>query len=105
MRTTAADRARWQRVVKLGCLACRQDFGPDADLGPACIHHCRHNCGLGQRKHDQVAPLCPTHHQHGPVSRHGEGAREFREKYGSDRELHEQTERLLGDTNHDIVAR
>lgn len=88
---TAKQRRRWARVVAIGCLVCG---------GPASIHHCRHACGLGQRNHDHVAPLCGEHHQYGAISRHGKGGKEFVELYGSDLSLHIETCLRLGETNH-----
>lgn len=85
-RPTAADKRHWGAVAYLGCLICG---------GPAIIHHCRHECGLGQRNHSQVAPLCSWHHQHGPISRHGTGSKEFQEQW-PDKWLCEETKRRLG---------
>lgn len=87
MKPTAKQKKRWERVVALGCLCCRQR--------PS-IHHCRHECGMGQRNHDHVAPLCPECHQHGKISRHGT-PKEFTELYGTDKDLHEETQKLLGE--------
>ena len=84
---TAAQKRRWSQVAALGCLCCG---------GPANIHHCRHECGMGQKNHDHVAPLCKWCHQDGPVSRHGQGSKEFLAKY-PDRWLHEETRRRLGE--------
>jgi len=87
MRPTAAQKRRMERVAQLGCLVCD---------GVANVHHCRFSCGMSQRNHDHVAPLCSDCHQHGPVSRHGQGSREFQEKF-PDRWLHEETCRRLGE--------
>jgi len=77
---TAAQKRRWSKVVELGCLICD---------GPAEIHHCLHDCGMSQRDHDQVAPLCPGHHLVADGSRHKDpGA-------WSDKGLHLQTVYLL----------
>lgn len=86
-RPTAAQKRRWARVALLGCLVCGC---------PASIHHCRHECGMGQKNHDHVAPLCQQCHQDGPVSRHGQGSREFQGRW-PDRWLHEQTRIRLGE--------
>ena len=96
MTPTAEQKRRWARVSELGCLACRREFGDDAEYPPASVHHCRHNCGLAQRNHDEVAPLCPQHHQWGPISRHGSPAA-FAVLYGDDARLHAETKRLLGE--------
>ena len=84
---TAEQKRRFDRVAALGCLVCG---------GEANIHHCRFACGMGQRNHDHVAPLCKWHHQDGPSSRHG-NPRSFAMLNGGDRELHERTCELLGD--------
>jgi hypothetical protein len=52
---------------------------------------------MSQRNHDHIAPLCKWCHQDGAISRHGEGAKEFKERYGNDKELHEETRRRLGE--------
>lgn len=85
---TAAQRRRWAKVAEMTCLVCGR---------PANIHHCRHECGMGQRNHDHVAPLCSLCHQHGNISRHGSGSNEFQALY-PDRWLHEETQRRLGET-------
>lgn len=85
---TAAQKKRWDMVVDLGCLITG---------GPAELHHCRHECGMGQRNHDHVAPLSPELHRTGSLSRHGQGSREFQEKY-PDRWMHDETCRILGET-------
>lgn len=84
---TVAQMRRWKKVAALGCLVCRQ---------PAELHHCRHECGMGQKNHSHVAPLCPVHHRHHKQSRHG-NLRWFAENIGTDRELHERTKKLLGE--------
>jgi len=85
---TAAQKRRMAKVAALPCFGCN---------GPANVHHCRHECGMGQRNHDHVAPLCKWCHQDGPISRHGTGSKEFKETVGSDKELHERTCRRLGE--------
>lgn len=84
---TAAQKRRWAQVAALGCLCCG---------GPANIHHCRHECGMGQRNHDHVAPLCKWCHQDGTVSRHGTPG-EFAMEWGTDKDLHERTMNMLGE--------
>jgi len=90
MRPTASQKRRFARIVELiGCLACGSPYNIH-------IHHCRHNCGAGQRRHSEVAPLCNLCHKDGPISRHGQGSKEFQEKY-PDKFLHEETCRRLGE--------
>lgn len=80
---TAAQRRRWTRVAALGCLN---------DGRPAIIHHCRHECGMSQRNHDHVAPLCGDCH----LLRHNNPKR-FYAQVGTDKELHDETVRRLGE--------
>jgi hypothetical protein len=52
------------------------------------IHHVK---GYGYRKHDDVYPLCPSHHRQtaaapGVYNRHGNPI-EFAQQYGTDDEL------------------
>jgi len=76
------QRRRWAKVVELGCLVCG---------GPAELHHCLHECGMSQRNHDHVAPLCAGHHRDADISRHRNPAG------WSDEELHLETIRQLGE--------
>lgn len=78
--TTATERRHLAWVAEQPCIACGS--------WPVEVHHCRHNLGMGQRRrHSEAVPLCPMCHRLGPVSRHGQGAKEFRETHGNDREL------------------
>lgn len=88
-RPTKRQKDRFSRIVELGCLV------PGCG-GEANIHHCRHACGMGQRKHDHVAPLCKYHHQDGPFARHKDPAK-FVEFIGTDEDLHEKTCLMLGE--------
>jgi hypothetical protein len=85
---TAAQKRRMDAVAKLPCLVCGGM--------PVQIHHCRHECGLAQRNHDHIAPLCPECHQHGPESRHG-NSKAFAIQNGHDGFLHFCTMKLLGE--------
>lgn len=86
-RPTASQKKRMGLVAELGCIVCG---------GIANIHHCKIDCGMSQRNHDHVAPLCKWCHQDGPVSRHGQGSKEFQAQW-TDRWLHEETQRRLGE--------
>lgn len=92
---TAAQRRRWGRVAALGCLPCRMDgyFGT-----PATISHCH---DYGYRDHDKVYPCCPVHHLAteaipGIPNRHAT-PEAFRNKFGTDEELHKLTKQMLGE--------
>lgn len=54
---TKADRERFERIARMGCLVCG---------GAATIHHVTGYAdrpGRVTRRHDRVVPLCPIHHQ------------------------------------------
>lgn len=80
---TAAQKRMWNKLVSLGCIACRIDGHNDT---PAEIHHIK---DYGNHNHDRVIPLCQAHHN-GKVkevpSIHMERIK-FIEKYGSCDEL------------------
>lgn len=83
------------RVAALGCLACRKD---GKGYVAASLHHVRMGYGTGMRaSHWEVLPLCPLHHQHGPmgVAFH-QGEREWQVKYGTELQLLHQVYDELG---------
>lgn len=91
---TAADRRYWSKVTALGCIACH--INKDFDT-PAEIHHIKE---YGYHDHRKVLPLCPPHHRptaevKGVPSRHRQ-PKEFRKQFGSDQELLEQVQQLIG---------
>jgi len=91
---TKAEKEHMARVAALGCIACR-----NSGLGetPAGIHHLRDKTGVGRRaSHFEVIPLCDRHHQTGGygVAFHA-GPAEWERRYGTQRELLEQTLREL----------
>lgn len=90
-----ANREHLARVVALHCIVCRNEGLGDT---PATAHHI--NCGtMGRKASDfETIPLCPTHHQysgHGEIAVH-DGLESFEARYGTERELLEQTQRELG---------
>lgn len=90
------DEKRYMRkVAELGCLVCLNNGYPDT---PATIHHIRTGYGVGQRApHNEILPLCPTHHQfggYGEVGYHQAPGR-FEERYGTELELLEQVRGLV----------
>lgn len=90
---TKADRERFDRIGKMGCLVCG---------ARATIHHVTgfaDRIGRFSRRHDRVVPLCPKHHQavfdpfaSNPVSVERLGHRGFYLKHGID--LLAEAERL-----------
>lgn len=89
---TKAEREHMQMVAELGCVACRRIGIPDT---PAELHHVRDGQGLAQRASNfEVIPLCPQHHRLGPDAIH-QSKHNFTARFGSERELLEETLRLL----------
>jgi len=90
--TTKADKAFWDRVAELGCIACRKD----GILNPwVSIHHCDGRTKPGA--HRKVIALCAPHHQTGGESApaiHPWKAR-FEAKYGTQEQLMAETQRML----------
>lgn len=90
--TTKADKALWDRVASLGCIACRKDGIINTWVS---IHHCDGRTKPGA--HRRVLALCAPHHQTG-----GEAApsihpwkAQFEAKYGTQSQLMAETQRLL----------
>jgi hypothetical protein len=80
------------RVVRLGCLACRKLFGISDT--PAEIHHVREN--RRKRNHKEVLPLCPLHHRSGSMTIHFHKRALLQEMgVSSEQELLEEVEQLL----------
>lgn len=99
---TKAERARFDRVVELGCLLCRRQ----GRFRPAEIHHLLD--GGVRRGHAYTIPLCEFHHRGTPLP--GEnvamttlilgpslalGSQIFRAFWGNDDALLAETDRLL----------
>lgn len=86
---TPAEKAHMAWVASLPCLVCG---------APSTCHHVTgyaDRMGRVSRRHDRVAPLCPTHHQiqHGPrESVEALGHRGFYQMYAID--LMAEAERL-----------
>jgi hypothetical protein len=112
-RITAADKARFDAIRDLGCIACRIEGNPQPL--PTEIHHLL--SGGRRRGHAFTIPLCQWHHQgdvtpgikpramyacHGPSLRLA--SREFHETYGSDDKLLAQVNELAGLTTQENAA-
>ena len=85
----AVERLHLAKVASLGCLICKT---------PAEIHHLRTGMGMGQRNSNgNVIPLCHTHHRTGG---HGTaihaGQKTWEANFGTELELLEKTNQLLG---------
>ena len=94
-RATVAEREHMGIVAGLFCVVCR-----NLRLGesPAEVHHVRYLAGGGQRSGNlETIPLCPNHHRLGGwgVAYHA-GPEEFERRYGTEKELLEQTRRETG---------
>lgn len=103
---TKDEKARMERIVSLGCVACRSNE-PDVILHPSEVHHLT-DCGR-RRGHRYTVCLCTWHHrgmpttpdwtvkrmteQFGPSLYHDGKA--FKARYGGDESLLSFTEYLL----------
>jgi hypothetical protein len=97
--TPAARKARFDRLVEIGCIACLRD----PDLGfwvePE-IHHLKGHpySSMGKRAADEYTiPLCAIHHRHGAWGHPGyhQSPRAFERKYGTQAELLAAVEAML----------
>ena len=90
---TKAERNHMGAVAALGCVVCRNlGFGET----PAEVHHIG-NGTLGKKASNfETIPLCDAHHRNGGhgVAVHA-GRKTFEARYGTERELLEQTRREL----------
>ena len=88
-----AEREHMGAVAALGCVVCRNlGFGET----PAEVHHIG-NGTLGKKASNfETIPLCEVHHRNGGhgVAVHA-GRKTFEARYGTERELLEQTRREL----------
>ena len=97
MRTPSkADKERFDKLYELGCIVCLHHF---ETFTPTAIHHID-----GQTKkgcHQLTIPLCGAHHQIPSntgewVCRHADGKKAFEEAYGTEMELLEITNQMIG---------
>ena len=81
------------KVVEMGCIIC-----VNLELGetPAVPHHIG-NGSMGMKATNyQVIPLCPYHHNQGPIGEAVHSGREsFEDNFGSEQELLAQTNTWL----------
>lgn len=85
---THADNVRFHKLKKLGCIACKIEWGEHICIPPF-IHHCFTK--MGKRKnHQHTISLCDEHHDHpgivGYPSIHHH-TKSFEAKYGTEAEL------------------
>ncbi len=104
---TKAERAVMDEIAALGCLvvlSVEDEWGFVNKVRcekPAQLHHPLEGAGMGQRNpHADVLPLCPPHHQTGGlgVAIHA-GQETWEEKFGTEAELLEKRDELLGRYN------
>lgn len=89
---TKKEKQHMDKVARLGCIICRKEGNP---LVAAELHHIREMTGMGRRaSHLEVIPLCPRHHRIGKESFHY-SSRNFSKKWGSQRDLLNETLQLL----------
>jgi len=103
---TKADLSRFAKLKALGCVACKLDGLTDDQTEPQIHHYLSGNKRIG---HHATVPLCYFHHNGLPYdgiptawllanvgpSFH-KHTREFRKRYGSDKELLETVNQLIG---------
>ncbi len=96
---TVKDKERGKKLIELGCIVCLIHYEL---FTPTAIHHID-----GQTKpacHQKTIGLCGNHHQipdnNKPklwISRHGDGRAAFEAAYGTEQELLEKTNELIGE--------
>lgn len=96
---TKEERAYWDRLAMLGCIACRIDgrYNPIVS-----IHHIDGRTKPGA--HKKVLPLCSGHHQNGTGNDKSLIAvhpfkRRFENAYGTQEQLQEMCDHLLETRN------
>ncbi len=93
---TKAERHHLSKVSTIGCIACRCMGYEDT---PAELHHIRSGVGMGQRSsHYHAIPLCAFHHRLGHNAIHKSKV-SFESEFGTELELLESVNELLGITN------
>lgn len=90
---TAAERSHYDRLTRLGCIACRNMGYQDS---PAEIHHTKIGITGAGRKSDyrNAIPLCPAHHRLGKLAYHA-SPKTWEAYHGTQAVLLEQVNRLL----------
>jgi hypothetical protein len=69
----------WKKAARdLGCIVCRLYY--DAHTFPSLHHIRKYGAGADDL---QTIPLCPIHHQHGPMAIHV-NSRAFRKRFGDE---------------------
>jgi hypothetical protein len=97
MTPTKAEKAHWDKVAQLGCIACIKDGYRNPLVS---IHHIDGRTKKGA--HMKVLPLCAGHHQDGTgndknmIAVHPYKAR-FEEAYGKQEELLTKVMKMIYD--------
>lgn len=90
---TREERYEFLRV--LGCIVCRNHYDVHT---PPVMHHIREGQGKMRAPDDETIPLCPPHHlQHGYGLSFHDGPGVWKEKFGTERDLLDQVNRLIQD--------
>jgi len=99
------DRARFDMLRRIGCIACRKDGHRNDQID---VHHLTE--GGRRLGHQQTIPLCPWHHRgvipflpypveqkylHLTAPSLAVSRRDFEAKYGTQRELLDEVNKLL----------
>jgi len=91
---TKAEKEHMDSMREIGCICCILDFVIVPYEVPSeytAIHHIEGKTKEGA--HFLTIPLCPSHHQNGPIRVHGK-KKEFIAKYGTEYELLEACKEL-----------
>lgn len=95
--SSAYDR-RKRQLYEVGCVVCRNHLDVWVEPEP---HHLRSRGAMGKKAADhETIPLCHAHHRTGGygVAYHA-GPYAFEQRYGTEEELLEQTNMLIGDSD------
>ena len=90
---TKAERSHYDRLVRIGCIACRNQGIHDS---PAEIHHTKIGITGAGKKSGWInaIPLCPPHHRLGKLAYHV-SPKSWEAFHGTQAELLEQVKGLL----------
>ena len=95
---TVKDKERGKKLIELGCIVCLIHLEV---FTPTAIHHIDGKTKPGC--HQKTIGLCGGHHQIPDgqaklwISRHGDGRAAFEEAYGTEQELLEKTNEMIGE--------
>ena len=93
---TKKELQMWDDIAAIGCLPCAQEGFINTMVS---IHHC--DGRTKPQAHKMVIALCHHHHQGGDMNNPSihPWKKRFENKYGTQQELMDKTNKLLGDKN------